>query len=290
MADASGPYNVQNLIQRFNNLTIEQLNFNEDVLNFKIIVSNQEQLQAAAQEVDLEAFVSLIRTYYFSLHTSKRSSDETMTNISFVLDKLLSSSKIVNVLALFKSDAVRNALSQVHHEDFQLTCLKHIYRLSEEDSSAWVSDENILIYLINSIVSDYLSVASIASKTISFAFSTNENVDWFISSGSVISVITEIIKSKNQTIKFRIYELFVNLAIVHPAHVETCETLGVFDDLFSGLDGEDVLVQLNCFEILSQLASIREGFRMIQNKGLLESVGKVILSDDPFISFLLPGM
>ena len=290
MADANGPYNVQNLIQRFNNLTIEQLNFNEDVLNFKIMVSNQEQLQAAAQEVDLEAFVSLIRTYYFSLHTSKRSSDETMTNISFVLDKLLSSSKIVNVLALFKSDAVRNALSQVHHEDFQLTCLKHIYRLSEEDSSAWVSDENILIYLINSIASDYLSVASIASKTISFAFSTNENVDWFISSGSVISVITEIIKSKNQTIKFRIYELFVNLAIVHPAHVETCETLGVFDDLFSGLDGEDVLVQLNCFEILSQLASIREGFRMIQNKGLLESVGKVILSDDPFISFLLPGM
>lgn len=290
MADASGPYNVQNLIQRFNNLTIEQLNFNEDVLNFKIIVSNQEQLQAAAQEVDLEAFVSLIRTYYFSLHTSKRSSDETMTNISFVLDKLLSSSKIVNVLTLFKSDAVRNALSQVHHEDFQLTCLKHIYRLSEEHSSAWVSDENILIYLINSIASDYLSVASIASKTISFAFSTNENVDWFISSGSVISVITETIKSKNQTIKFRIYELFVNLAIVHPAHVETCETLGVFDDLFSGLDGEDVLVQLNCFEILSQLASIREGFRMIQNKGLLESVGKVILSDDPFISFLLPGM
>ena len=290
MADASGPYNVQNLIQRFNNLTIEQLNFNEDVLNFKIIVSNQEQLQAAAQEVDLEAFVSLIRTYYFSLHTSKRSSDETMTNISFVLDKLLSSSKIVNVLALFKSDAVRNALSQVHHEDFQLTCLKHIYRLSEEDSSAWVSDENILIYLINSIASGYLSVASIASKTISFAFSTNEDVDWFISSGSVISVITEIIKSKNQTIKFRIYELFVNLAIVHPAHVETCETLGIFDDLYSGLDGEDVLVQLNCFEILSQLASIREGFRMIQNKGLLESVGKVILSDDPFISFLLPGM
>lgn len=289
MADTSAPYAIQNLIQRFNNLTIEQLNFTEDVLNFKIIVSNDEQLQVAAREADLEAFVSLVRTYYFSLHNSKRSSDETMTNISFVLDKLLGTSETVNILVLFKSDIVRNALLLVHHEDFQLTCLKHIYRLSEENSSAWVSDENILTYLISSIASDSLSVASVASKTVSFAFSSNEDVDWFISSRSVNSVINEIIKSKNQTIKFRIYELFVNLVIVHPVHVETCETLGVFDDLFSGLDGEDILVQLNCFEILSQLATIREGFRMIQNKGLLESVGKVILSDDPFSSFLLPG-
>ena len=61
--------------------------------------------------------------------------------------------------------------------------------------------------------------------------------------------------------------------------------------LLSELNGSDVLLQLNCLELLTKLALCDHGLQYLEEHGVLKSLAVKVatISEDPLASLVLPG-
>ena len=183
------------------------------------------------------------------------------------------------------------SLSETAVEEYHLECMNQILRLAENGNyEMFMSNPEILIFLIKSLGKPSLTIASLSRKIILKVIVIDSSNGW-IFSNEIYNEVSLLLKTKDAAIKFRVFEIFLDVLKVFPEHLQKFEEIGSFDGLFADLtDSNDVLSQLNALEVITNLALIgSQGLQFIEKKGTIEWLQLIVSSDDPFTQFLLQG-
>ncbi|XP_058834476.1 26S proteasome non-ATPase regulatory subunit 5 [Topomyia yanbarensis] len=100
----------------------------------------------------------------------------------------------------------------------------------------------------------------------------------------------ESLLRKNEIIRCRLYEVAVKLSLQSEELLNTMEK--ILQNAVKELDVEDVLLQLNVLQVLSELAVNNHGMAYLENNGVFDNLLRKIdkLDDDPLASILIPGL
>ncbi|KAM9641960.1 26S proteasome non-ATPase regulatory subunit 5 isoform 2-T2 [Trichechus inunguis] len=95
----------------------------------------------------------------------------------------------------------------------------------------------------------------------------------------------------NDVVRYRVYELIVEISSVSPESLNYCTTSGLVTQLLRELTGEDVLVRATCVEMVTSLAYTHHGRQYLAQEGVIDQISNIIVGadSDPFSSFYLPG-
>ena len=101
------------------------------------------------------------------------------------------------------------------------------------------------------------------------------------------------IKQKNSIINFRVLELMVELACISPEILNQVEEKNFLADLISLLKSDDILIQLNALQLVSNFVTTQHGVDYLDSKGCLNWIQERIISyenSDPISDMNLPFM
>ena len=155
-------------------------------------------------------------------------------------------------------------------------------------------DENqtpLVKYIIQNVADDSLGVAKEASTAIQNGLSSQEITNHFLTD-PVMNLLRDLL-SRGSVVRFRVYQLFVDLIVQRGSVLQNANVKRIIGDLMCELDTDDFLTQLNCLEMLSQMAvTSGDGLQFIANSGILEKVIKVLkdVDQNPLHEILVPGM
>ena len=96
---------------------------------------------------------------------------------------------------------------------------------------------------------------------------------------------------KNSTVRFRVYDLFIEIAMSSAgAFKDVCGT-GVLTQVTNELEDQDILLKLNCLEILIRLLASPEGYHFIDESDVVKKLHDVLQTRnaDLLASIVVPG-
>lgn len=98
------------------------------------------------------------------------------------------------------------------------------------------------------------------------------------------------LKEKNEIVKFRVYELMIDIAILSPDALIRIDEMGHLAQLVALLSQDDPLLVMNCTKLISDLIPSRHGLNYLENNGLFRVLLQKLdnINDDPFRNLLLP--
>ncbi|XP_014469017.1 PREDICTED: 26S proteasome non-ATPase regulatory subunit 5 isoform X1 [Dinoponera quadriceps] len=167
--------------------------------------------------------------------------------------------------------------------EFQRTAShpQRIYQLLE--------DTNLLISIINRIGDNDLTVAECAMNIVK-KIGGDPNGLHILYKGELLRTFARLLQK--DTISFRVYEVIVDIAKTSRIALEVSAQSGFLNSLISMLDDEDVLLQLNALEILTQLAIFEEGLSYLEQQEVLSKlVQKIAQANENSLSnLLIPGL
>lgn len=96
---------------------------------------------------------------------------------------------------------------------------------------------------------------------------------------------------KNSTVRFRVYDLFTEIALSSAAAFKDVCGTGVLTHVTNELADSDILVKLNCLEVLIRLLESPEGYHFIDESNVVKKLHDVLQtrSADPLASIVVPG-
>ncbi|EDL08629.1 proteasome (prosome, macropain) 26S subunit, non-ATPase, 5, isoform CRA_c, partial [Mus musculus] len=95
----------------------------------------------------------------------------------------------------------------------------------------------------------------------------------------------------NDVVRYRVYELIIDISSVSSESLNYCTTSGLVTQLLKELTGEDVLVRATCIEMVTSLAYTHHGRQYLAQEGVIDQISNIIVGadSDPFSGFYLPG-
>lgn len=150
-------------------------------------------------------------------------------------------------------------------------------------------DTNLLISIINRIGDNDLTVAECAMSMVR-KIGGDPNGLHILYKGQLLRTFARLLQK--DTIGFRVYEVIVDIAKTSREALEVTAQSGFLNSLISVLDDEDVLLQLNALEILTQLALFEEGLSYLEQQEVLSKlVQKIAQANENSLSnLLIPGL
>lgn len=259
-----------------------------------LVVHDEQTLQKVAREINFDILTGLV-------------SGEFMKKLQGILGRTHRETFKADALAVFKRcmgahtplEAIERLrpyilASHTHEiEEVQAACMEQIFRLSMHDEHyKWIAGEpEILSLTVQQIGSPFISVYMLSMKTITNLVQRDvDSLDWLFNDSNMFHV--KQIQQKNSINFFRVAEIFAELVALNSNMIAQCSQHGVFDELFSTLQSNDVLSQLNCLEMLTQIATSGGGVctEFVSSRGAFKWMNKVLQSnDDPMNLFILPG-
>ena len=108
--------------------------------------------------------------------------------------------------------------------------------------------------------------------------------------GSLVGDLEQIL-SNNATVRFRVYELMYNIATASSQKFSLVTSTGIFEKLIKELDQNDVLVQLNCLEMLTRFLQNDDGVKYLERQEVIKKLHLLLSSNQPDspVSLLIPG-
>ena len=109
--------------------------------------------------------------------------------------------------------------------------------------------------------------------------------------GSLVVDLEQILLG-NATVRFRVYELMYNIAATSSQDFSLVASTGIFVKLIKELDEDDMLVQLNCLEMLTRFVQNRDGVEYLKQQEVVKKLHVLLSSIEPdsLTSLLIPGM
>lgn len=97
---------------------------------------------------------------------------------------------------------------------------------------------------------------------------------------------------KSETIRFRIYDIFVTFASTSPENLAVSEESQILQSLVDEVSSGDILILLNGVELLKTLAVSSHGRNYLEKQGTVQKLaeGFTHLIDDPMSGLIVPGM
>ncbi|XP_049751399.1 26S proteasome non-ATPase regulatory subunit 5 [Elephas maximus indicus] len=206
-----------------------------------------------------------------------------------ILERLLQAVEPVQVAQNLQIDLQRGL---THPDDsVKILTLSQVGRIVENtDAVAEIlNNSELLKQIIYCIGGENLSVAKAAIKSLSRISLTQAGLEALFES-NLLDDLKSVMKTSD-VVRYRVYELIVEISSVSPESLNYCTTSGLVTQLLRELTGEDVLVRATCIEMVTSLAYTHHGRQYLAQEGVIEQISNIIVGadSDPFSSFYLPG-
>ncbi|XP_031558026.1 26S proteasome non-ATPase regulatory subunit 5-like [Actinia tenebrosa] len=221
----------------------------------------------------------------------KSSNDKQNFYCKSILKKVLQFEK-PDAVVLKYHDYVIEGMNHSYFEIREL-CLSEVERCSRSVNGvlALVDNVDLLSYVARCIADENLICAKMACKVLT-NLSKHEPGLAILFQHQLQSKFTELLRKK-EVIRFRVFDIFIDIQKQSDEAFEACKVVGIFETLLKELEGDDILVQMNCFELLSNLASSSErGLLYLEEHGVVVKLYNMLLStkEDPMMELAVPGI
>ncbi|XP_039618769.1 26S proteasome non-ATPase regulatory subunit 5 [Polypterus senegalus] len=182
----------------------------------------------------------------------------------------------------------------LNHQDdtVKLLAMGQVGRIIENSDGLTqvVNSQELINQIIQCIGAEKISVSKEAIKALC-KFSHSEAGLKFLFSRSLLAELKNVM-ALSDVIRYRGYELIVEVASVSALSLEYCAKSGFIALLIGELTGDDILVRATAIEMVTTLAHSLHGRQYLARQGVVDQISNMIIGaeTDPFASFYLPGL
>ena len=148
-----------------------------------------------------------------------------------------------------------------------------------------------MLHLITQVLGDSsLECATLAAEIFLQVVRNPQELD--VKRRQAFLVDLEGLLSMSDIVRYRVYELAVKMALGSGDTFEFVQSSGLLQRLVKELDLDDVLVKMNCIELLATLMESSEGVQFLESEQVIRRLHAQLLSaqQDPFGSLIIPGV
>lgn len=253
------------------------------VRNLQAVVSNlsEEQISRDISAIDL---IPLLM--YVNSEAAVPSDVYEAAPIIRKIWRVFGTETLVSTFGSKLSDIITSTTSQ--GREVILSCLQD--SVMTESGIQCVVSAGLFDFVLDSLKSDALACAGYASGLLVTASLLKPGLEALFTTERV-QRMSEI-ACCSDSVKYRVFELCVKVATASDGGYERCVERGVFASMITDLDLDDVLLQLNCIELLGQLAESSKGFRYLTETGVVTKLANMLTQWplNPLLSFVIPGV
>ncbi|KAM6941140.1 26S proteasome non-ATPase regulatory subunit 5 [Lycodopsis pacificus] len=221
------------------------------------------------------------------LHSNEREQVELCVEI---LERILLALSPVSLAQNYRVE-LQEGLTHAN-ETVKVLAVTQIGRMVEHPDAATeiLNNYDILGAVINCIGEENMAVAKQAIKSLSKLSHSKPGLDMLFQS-DLLKVMKDVMAT-NDVVRYRIYELVVEISSVSPISLGYCAKSGFISQLIGELTGGDVLIRATAIEMVTTLAQSQHGRQYLAQQGIMDKFSNMIrgAETDPFSSLYLPGL
>ncbi|XP_067106810.1 26S proteasome non-ATPase regulatory subunit 5 [Osmerus mordax] len=170
-----------------------------------------------------------------------------------------------------------------------LTQIRRIVKHPEAVTEV-LNNHDLLRGVIHCIEAEKISVGKEAIKALKPLSESKPGLDALFRS-DLFKELKDVMATSD-IVRYRIYELVVDLSSVSAISLGYCANSGFLSQLLGELTGDDVLVRATAIEMATSLAHSQHGRQYLAQQGIMDKISNMIIGadSDPFSSFYLPGL
>ncbi|XP_022328656.1 26S proteasome non-ATPase regulatory subunit 5-like [Crassostrea virginica] len=268
-------FNLTSLLESLPNST----DWEKSLLDLKTIFTSlsPSELRNVAQELSFHVIFDILNT----------DNKEVLELCCNVLEKLLDASGPVTVFQRYREEILKG----LSHPQITVKCLclRQMVVASVE-----VIDELLphreMLQKTATMLSDDIQVANLASKVLINLGRTQQGLAVLFS--NQMTHCLEQVLNISDTVRFRVYEMLIQICKLSLAALENTHHSGLLQQLLNEVHKDDILVQLNAIEMLSDLTMVDHGLVYLDQQGIVGKLENMMgeLDSHPLGNLLLPGL
>ena len=180
---------------------------------------------------------------------------------------------------------------QTSVENVKKTCLGVLKKHISDPSVHGMLCAPTMFHLITQVIGDdSLQCAKMASDLLLQFLTTPILLESGLQESLVIDL--EALMKRSDIVRYRVYELCVEAVLKGGRNsFDFVSSLGFLNQLVDELSGDDILVKLNCIELLTQLLDSDEGAGFLETNEVLNKLHTLLISaqQDPLGDVVIPG-
>lgn len=175
-------------------------------------------------------------------------------------------------------------------EHVRKVCLNSLQQHLKSDDIHQMITASTMFHLVTQVLGDdSLECARLASGLLLAILEDPATLEDRLKTGLLLD--WQAIMEKSETVRFRVYELAVQLSQRGKEAFKFVLSSGVLQRLLTELGSGDMLVQMNCVEMLLPLMEDREGMQFLESKQVVATMHSLLLSarQDPLGAVIVPS-
>eukprot|EP00794_Sanderia_malayensis_P016211 gene16211-17842_t len=273
------------LLQNLSNANDEDQVF-KALLDLNMIVDAKASVREQLLKLDLSIFLKQVRAL-----TSERAKQIAAS----LLGKVFSCLNSYETLSKYAEHFVEGLNSGT--EEIRIVYLAQLESVISDSKGAQFLEENfqaghqnsILVHVAENLAHQSTGVAKLAANVIRNLCISNSSL---LSSEEFVSVLNRLL-GKGSVVRFRVYDLFIRIFLSINEVLTKPGVTEIFNKLMNEINkSDDILTQLNCLEMLSEMASASSvGLKFISDSGTLDRLHNIfkLAEVDPLQGMLIPG-
>uniref|UniRef100_A0A669C3D9 26S proteasome non-ATPase regulatory subunit 5 n=1 Tax=Oreochromis niloticus TaxID=8128 RepID=A0A669C3D9_ORENI len=264
----------------------------EEIAGVEDPVEELQSLKTALLAIPVSALKDSVRgqrldVIFSLLNSSDRAQVELCVDI---LERILMAMSPVHVVQNYRAELQRGL---THPNDtVKILALAQIGRVVEDPDAVTeiLNNHDVLRAAIRCIGEEKMAVAKQAIQSLSKFSHSKPGLDKLFQT-DLLQVMKDVMATSD-IIRYRIYELVVEISSVSPISLGYCANSGLISQLLSELTGDDVLVRVTAVEMVTTLAHSQHGRQYLAQQGIMDKISNMIrgAETDPFSSLYLPGL
>ncbi|XP_037551504.1 26S proteasome non-ATPase regulatory subunit 5 [Nematolebias whitei] len=207
-----------------------------------------------------------------------------------ILERILLALSPVHLVQNYRAE-LQSGLAHPN-DTVKILALTQIGRIVEhpEAITECLNNHDVLRAMILCIKEEKMSVAKQAIHSLSKISHSKPGLDKLFKS-DLLDVLKDVMTTSD-IIRYRIYELVVEISSVSPISLGYCANSGLFSQLLSELTGDDVLLRATAVEMVTTLAHTQHGRQYLAQQGIMDKISNMIrgAETDTLSSLYLPGL
>ena len=176
-------------------------------------------------------------------------------------------------------------------EHVRKVCLNTLQQHMRADEIRQMIIASTMFHLVTQVLGDdSLECARLASDLLLAILEAPASLSDQLRAGLLLD--WEAVMKKSETVRFRVYELAVQLSQRGKEAFRFVLSSGLLQRLLTELSSGDMLVQMNCVEMLLPLMEDRDGMQFLESKQVVPTMHSLLLSarQDLLGAVIIPSM
>ncbi|KAK2819333.1 hypothetical protein Q5P01_024894 [Channa striata] len=255
-------------------------------------IEELQSLKTALLSVPLSALGESLTGQRFDvifslLNSSQREQVELCVDI---LERILMAHSPLHLAQNYRGD-LQAGLTHPN-ETVKILALTQIGRmLGDSDAVTEIlNNHDILKAVISCIGEEKIAVAKQAIQSLSKLSHSKLGLDKLFQTDLLKTM--KHVMAISDIIRYRIYELVVEISCVSPISLGYCANSSFISELLDELTGDDVLIRATAIEMVTTLAHCQHGRQYLAQQGIMDKISNMIRGADmdPLSSLYLPGL